>query len=100
DELIDPAIEHGLRVAGLHAGAEVFHHAVGVEHVGANLVAPACLHVITLEPRSLLFAPLDFDLEQLRLEYEHGALAVSPLRPLVLTGDHDTRWQMRNAHSG
>src|SRR3546814_10667120 len=41
EEVVDVAVQHALGVALLHCGAQVLHHLVGLQHVGANLVTPA-----------------------------------------------------------
>src|SRR5262252_5830650 len=43
EELVEVAIQHTVGIARGDAGAEVFHLLVGLEHVGADLVAPAAL---------------------------------------------------------
>ena len=45
DEAVDIAVEHGVGAADLVAGAQVLDHLVGVEDVGAHLVAPGRLDV-------------------------------------------------------
>src|SRR5438477_9458218 len=40
-ELIEVAVEDAACVGRLHAGAQVLHHLIGLEHIGADLVAPA-----------------------------------------------------------
>ena len=41
DEGVDVAVHDALDIAGLHAGAEVFDHLIGLEDVGTDLVAPS-----------------------------------------------------------
>src|SRR3989304_5142059 len=53
-ERVQLPIEDGLGVAGLEARAVVLHHLVGVEDVGADLVAPAGGDVLPLETGLLL----------------------------------------------
>jgi hypothetical protein len=38
---VEVAVEHRAGIAGLDAGAQVLHHLVGLQHIGADLVAPA-----------------------------------------------------------
>src|SRR5689334_17445631 len=45
-ELVDVAVQHALRVRGLHAGAQVLHHLVGLQHIAADLPAPADLGLL------------------------------------------------------
>ena len=40
-ELVEVAVEHRLGVRRLHVGAQVLDHLVGLQDVGADLVAPA-----------------------------------------------------------
>jgi len=40
DEGVDVAVHDGLDVAGLHAGAVVLDHLIGLKDVGAYLAAP------------------------------------------------------------
>ena len=40
NKAVNVAVEHRVGVAHLVAGAQVLDHLVGVEHVGAHLVAP------------------------------------------------------------
>src|SRR4029453_12094317 len=40
NKLIDVAIENGVGIAHLDAGAVIFNHAIGMEHIGADLAAP------------------------------------------------------------
>ena len=40
-ELVEVAVEHVGRAGALDAGAQILHQLVGLQHVGADLVAPA-----------------------------------------------------------
>ena len=46
-ELVEVAVEHARRVRGLHAGTQVLHHLVGLQHVGADLAPPADLGLLS-----------------------------------------------------
>src|SRR5689334_183017 len=41
DETIDVSVEHGLRIAGAHAGAKILHHLVRLQNIAADLAAKA-----------------------------------------------------------
>src|SRR3546814_12409840 len=45
EEVVDVAVQHALGVARLHGGAQVLHHLVGLQHVGANLVTPTDIEI-------------------------------------------------------
>src|SRR4051794_17888592 len=45
DECVDLAVEHRARIARLVFGAEIFHHLVRMQDVGAHLVTPRAGHV-------------------------------------------------------
>ncbi len=47
-KLVEPAVEYAVYAAGLIVGTVVLDHLIGVHHVGANLVAPAGVHVFSL----------------------------------------------------
>ena len=40
-EAVEVAVEHVRRAGALDAGAQVLHQLIGLQHVGADLVAPA-----------------------------------------------------------
>src|SRR5690349_7080341 len=61
-ELVEVAVEHAAGVGGLHAGAQVLHYLVGLQHVGADLVAPADVGLSGLVGGSLLLALLHLQL--------------------------------------
>jgi hypothetical protein len=48
DELVEVAVERGLHVAGLLAGAEVLHHLVGLQDIAADLAAQADLALLAV----------------------------------------------------
>src|SRR5712692_5230315 len=94
DELIEISVEHRIGVPALHAGAHVLHHAVGREHVVADLrpegdVRLGRFHLVALR---LLLAQLQ--LVDPRAQHLPGHVAVLVLAALVLHRDHDTRGQV------
>src|SRR5207249_6677580 len=54
DEHVDVAVEDGVGVADLGVRAVVLHHAVGLEHVGAALVAEADIFLALADLGNLL----------------------------------------------
>src|SRR5256885_12253768 len=67
DEVVEIAVEHRLRVAGLDAGAQVLDARL-VEHVAADLVAPADVGLLLLELRLLGAALAQLGFVELRFE--------------------------------
>ena len=49
DETVDVAVEHTVGVADLVAAPEIFDHPIGLEDIGADLVAPGNILLGTLE---------------------------------------------------
>ncbi len=99
DEAFEFAVEHFVGVSGFVAGSEVFHHLVGVQHVGADLVAPGCFDVVSeLFLLGCLFCLLEE--EQAGFEHAHGGCAVLDLRLFVLHGDHGAGGQVGDAYGG
>ena len=69
DEIVYFAVEDGLGVGGLVVGAVVLDHLVGLEDVGADLVAPGDFAFFAVEfgdfvVAFLLFESFDFGLEE------------------------------------
>src|SRR5690606_63315 len=100
DELVDLAVEDTVDVAGLVAAAEVFDHAVRLQHVAADLAAEVDVLRLAADRRELRFALLPLEVEQLRLEHLHRTLAVLVLAALVLAGHDDAGREVRDAHRG
>ena len=71
-----------------------------MQHVAADLVAPAGRDVLALELRLLLGLPLQLAARAAGLEDLHRRLAVAVLRALVLAGDDDAGRQVRDADRG
>src|SRR3990172_1545384 len=99
DEVVEIAVEDGLGVALLDAGAQILDPRL-VEHVRADLVAPADVGLLVLE-RLLRFVPLaQLVLVELRLEHRHGLGAIAVLRAVVLALRDDPARKVRDPHRG
>src|SRR3989454_2052834 len=97
DEVVEIAVEHRLRVAGLDAGAQVLDARL-VEHVAADLVAPADVGLLLLELRLLGAALAQLGLVELRFQHRHRLGAVAVLRAVVLALHDDAGGQVGDAH--
>src|SRR5690606_38953321 len=86
DELVEVAVEHVLRVGALDPGAQVLDPRL-VEHVVADLAAPADVGLGGLQRVLLGVALLYFQLVQLGRKHLHRAVAVGVLAALGLAGD-------------
>src|SRR5689334_13268716 len=64
-EWIEIAVEHVGRCRRGHASAEVLYHLIRLQHVRANLVAPADVSLRRLIGDGLLLALLQFDFVEL-----------------------------------
>src|ERR671911_2553481 len=64
DKNVDVAVEDAFHVAGLHAGAQVLNHLVGVEDVRADLGPEADVRFLAALGRYLLLPPLLLALEK------------------------------------
>src|SRR5690606_26268876 len=88
DELVQVAVQHLLGIAALDAGAQVLDPAL-VEHVVADLAAPADVGLGGLHRVLLGVALLQLQLVQLGRQHLHRAVAVGVLAALGLAGHHD-----------
>src|SRR5262245_57698987 len=79
-------------------GTMIPDHLIGMQNIGTDLAAPFRFCIFTAQDRPffLLFSLLQF--EQPRPQNPHGELTVLGLRTLVLAGDDNTRWKMRDAY--
>ena len=87
---VEVAVEHALDVAGLVLGAQVLHHLVRLQHVGADLAAEAdraaARRAIASSSASRFCA---LEVGQLGLEHLHGPVLVLVLAALVLARHDD-----------
>ena len=90
DEIIQVAVQHRLGSAFFHAGAQVLDARL-VEHVRADLVAPADVGLRVLELLLLRLALAHLELVELCLQHRHRFGAVAVLRAVVLALHHDVR---------
>src|SRR5690606_30751839 len=97
DELVQVAVEHLLRIAALDAGAQILDPAL-VEHVVADLAAPADVGLAGLQRIPLGVALLDFQLVETCGQQLHRPVAVGVLAALGLAGDHHPRGHVGDAH--
>ena len=77
------------------SGAEVLHHAVGMQDVGADLVSEADVGLPLRDGGHLLLLLALLQLVEPRLQDLHRHRLVLVLRALVLAGDHDAGGKMR-----
>src|SRR3954447_19089261 len=98
DELVEVAVEHGVDVADLVAGAQVLDDLVRVQDVVADLRAEVDVLRLALLARDLLLALALQLLGQLRAPHPHRRLAVLRLRALVLALHNDAGRAVRDAH--
>jgi len=76
----------------------ILHHAVWMEYVRANLVAPSDIRLFAADLRQLGLLLLDLPLVELRTKHIHRALAVLDLRAFRLASDDDPCRDMGDAH--
>src|SRR4051794_19589070 len=100
DERVDLAVEHGRRVRALRAGAQVLYELVGLQHIGADLVAPADLRLARGLGTRLLLALLQLQIVEARFQHAPRDGAVLDLRALLLARHRDAGRQVRDAHRG
>ncbi len=95
---VEVAVEHRAGVGGLHAGAQVLHHLIGLQHIGADLVAPANVGLGGILGRGLRLAFLQFALIETRAQHVPGLRTVAVLRAVVLAEHHDAGRDMGQAY--
>ena len=86
-----------LRVADFVVGSQILDARL-VEHVRADLVAPADVGLGVLELLLLGLALAQLELVELRFQHRHRFGAVAVLRAVVLALDDDVGRQVRDAH--
>ena len=97
-ELIEVAVEHGARIGGLHAGAQILDHLIGLQHVRADLMAPADVGLGGLLGGGLLLTPLQLTLVEPRAQHLPGLRPIAVLRAVVLTHHRDIGRDVSEAH--
>ena len=80
------------------AGAVVFHHLVWVQHVTANLVAPAGGDRFAAHTRKLILARANLQFNQFAAQHALRRFAILHLRTLVLARDNRVSWKVGEAH--
>src|SRR6185437_1718027 len=98
DERLQRAIEHLVHIADFNARAQVFRHAIGLQHIAPDLRSPPDVQLRVfnlLRGRALL---LQFVFIQFRAHHLHRAVLVLVLRALVLATSHQPRRNVRDAH--
>src|SRR6266481_2023974 len=100
DKHVDVAIHHGLHVAGLGAGAVVFHHLIWLKYVRANLISPRDLAFLAVLPLYLAAFLVFFELIKLCFQHFHRQLAIAPLAALSLAGNDDSSRFVQDSHRG
>src|SRR5688500_16510540 len=96
DELVQVAVEHFPRVGALDAGAQVLDAAL-VEHVVADLAAPADVGLGGLHRVLLGVALLDLEFVQAGRQHLHRGVAVLVLAAAGLAGDDGIGRDVRGA---
>ena len=98
DKGIQIAVHDRADVAGLRRSSVILHHAVRMEHVGADLAAPGNVRLLAANFGQVLQLLFDLPLVQLGAQHLHRFLAVLDLRALLLTAHHDACRNVRNPH--
>src|ERR1019366_235350 len=91
DQLVQIPVEHAIDIANLDSRPQVFHHAIGLQHVRADLRPEVNVEFGIFDAFGYRALLLQFVLVKPRTEDAHGALAVLVLRTLVLAGDYASR---------
>src|SRR5690554_5594442 len=97
DEWVEIAVENLLRIRDFDVGAQVLDAAL-IEHVGADLVAPAHVGLGILQLLLFGHALTQLELVQPRAKHLHGFGAVAVLRAVVLALHDDTGGNVGNAY--
>src|ERR1051326_2042836 len=100
DEAVEITVEHPLRIARAHTGAQVLHHLVRLQHIAANLTAPPDLALFAVELVHLgALLVLLFFVEP-RFQDIHRRRAILDLRTFVLANHDNAGRDVREAHRG
>src|SRR5258708_7636931 len=97
-ERVEVAVEHGLNVAGLVAGAFVLDELVRRQRVRTDLTSERDIALLTRQPLELGALLLALTLRQTCGKNLHRFGAVLKLRALVLARHDDARRQVGDAH--
>src|SRR3974390_1691899 len=100
DKRIEVAIENTVDVANFEFGAVVLDEPIGLHHIGTNLAAEGNVHLGFVEFVAFFAALLHFEIVEFRTQHFHSHFSVLVLAALHLTGDNDTRGNVRDADSG
>src|SRR5215218_7067213 len=95
-EPVQVAVEHIARRSRCHAGPQILHELVRLQHIAADLVAPADVGFRGVCGIRLSLALLKLSFVQPSLELLHRGCAVLVLRSLVLAGDDNPRRNVRD----
>src|SRR3569623_1386923 len=99
-EFVEFTIEHARGVRGLHACAKVLPPRVRLQHIRADLMAPADISLGSLIGGCLLFTALQFDLIKPCAQHVPRLSTVLMLGTPSLTDHGDASRDVRKAHSG
>src|SRR3954463_16035850 len=99
-EGVDLAVEHVRGARRLRSGAKILHELVGLEHVGADLVAPADVGLGSGFGARLVLALLQLELVEAGAQHVPGGRPVLVLRALLLAGDDDAGRVVGDADGG
>src|SRR6266436_7696652 len=99
-ELVKVAVQHARGVGGVHAGAQVLDHLIGLQDVGADLMAPADVGLGGLVGGGLFLAFLQFDFVEPRAQHVPGLRPVLVLRAAGLTDYRNAGRNVREPYRG
>src|SRR5438105_4981434 len=88
-EPVEIAVEHVAWAGRCHAGTQVLHQLIGLQHVRPDLVAPADVGLGGVSGVRFRLALLQLGLVETRFQLLHRRSAILVLRSLVLAGDDD-----------
>src|SRR5690606_30268951 len=97
EKRVEVAVQNGVRLPAFEPGAQILDARL-IEHVGADLVAPADVGLALLDRFRLLPALLLLELVQLRLQLRQRGRAVLVLGAIVLALHDDAGRLVRDSH--